>query len=198
MVVLENLMHELPAIVYLFSPLLMGLAFHGCCMKFNWLSHLSHPIDHGATFRGKRLFGDNKTYRGVVAVSLGTALGFGLQSIFLHQIDFIKRIELFAYSPSKTMIIGSAMGLAGMLSELPNSFIKRQCGIAPGRAGSGWEKIIFYGYDQIDFLVGAWIVLSMVVSLTAGRILISVLFMLVAHQALTSIGYVLGMRATPR
>jgi CDP-archaeol synthase len=85
-----------------------------------------------------------------------------------------------------------------MLSELPNSFIKRQFGIAPGRSANGWRKIIFYGYDQIDFLVGVWFVLSFVISVTAERIILSVIFMLIAHQILTSIGYVLGMRATAR
>jgi CDP-2,3-bis-(O-geranylgeranyl)-sn-glycerol synthase len=107
-------------------------------------------------------------------------------------------MELFEYSLPKAIMIGFAVGIAAMLSELPNSFIKRQYGVAPGRAANGWGKIIFYVYDQIDFLVGTWIVLSVVVSATAGRIILSAMFMLVAHQALTGLGYVLGMRATAR
>ena len=191
-------MREIPAIIYLFFPLLIGLAFHGFCIKYKWLSFLTYPIDRGATFRGQRLFGDNKTYRGIAAVSLGTVLGFLIQSAILHRIDLIKNIELFEYSPAKAILIGFSVGIAAMLSELPNSFIKRQFGIAPGSSANGWRKILFYGYDQIDFLVGVWLVLSFVISVTAERIILSVIFMLIAHQILTSIGYVLGMRATAR
>ena len=50
----------------------------------------------------------------------------------------------------------------------------------------------------LAFLVGVWIVLSLVVSVTIGRIVLSVIFMLIAHQVLTSIGYLMGMRATAR
>ena len=72
-------MSDLLFVTSLLVPLLLGLVVHGLCMKFGWLSRLAKPIDQGQTFRGRRLFGANKTYRGIVAVGLGTALGFGLR-----------------------------------------------------------------------------------------------------------------------
>ncbi len=77
-------MDEFLKISYLLSPLLVGLAFHGVCIKFGWLRFLSWPIDAGKTLRGERLFGTNKTYRGVIAVALGTAVGAGFQDLFHH------------------------------------------------------------------------------------------------------------------
>src|SRR5215475_2732832 len=118
-------MKEFLALAYLFLPLLVGLALHGFCIKYDALAFLCRPIDRGRKFRGKRIFGENKTYRGVVVVSLGTAIGFGLQSLLLHRIASVRNVELLDYAFFKSLALGSAIGAAAMLSELPNSFIKR-------------------------------------------------------------------------
>jgi CDP-diglyceride synthetase len=191
-------MREIYVIAYLFLPLLVGLALHGFCIKYDVLTFFCHPIDRGRSFRGKRIFGDNKTYRGVVAVSLGTAIGFGLQSLLLHRITSIRGIELFDYEFFKSLALGLAVGVAAMLSELPNSFIKRRFEIAPGSVAKGWKRAIFYVYDQIDFLLGAWLVLAVVVTVTVGRVLFSAVLLLVAHQLMSSVGHALGMRKTAR
>src|SRR5215475_4475271 len=191
-------MREFYVIAYLFLPLLVGLALHGFCIKYDALAFLCRPIDRGRKFRGKRIFGDNKTYRGVVVVSLGTAIGFGLQSLLLHRIASVRGAELFDYTFFKSVALGLTIGVAAMLSELPNSFIKRQVEIAPGTAAKGWKAVIFYLYDQIDFLLGAWLVLAIVVPVTVGRVLLSIVLLLVAHQIMSSVGYALGMRRTAR
>jgi hypothetical protein len=189
---------ELGIIAYLFSPLLVGLALHGFCIKYGILAFLCRPIDRGLKFRGKRIFGDNKTYRGLAVVSLGTAIAFGLQSLLLHRVASIRGIELFDYAFFKSVAVGLAVGVAAMLSELPNSFIKRRFEIAPGRATKGWKGAIFYVYDQIDFLLGAWLVLAIVIPVTVGRVLSSAGLLLVAHQLMSSVGHALGMRKTAR
>jgi hypothetical protein len=191
-------MKELLSISYLFSPLLLGLTAHGLCIKFNWLSSLCCPLDRGHTFRGKRIFGANKTYRGIVAVGLGTAVGFSLQAIFFHRFAPVRGIELLDYAFPKTSIVGFAFGAAAMLSELPNSFIKRQLDIAPGNMASGALALIFYAFDQIDFLLGAWLVLALFISATFERVFWSLVFLFISHQIITTVGYSLGMRSTPR
>jgi len=191
-------MREFWIIAYLFLPLLVGLALHGFCIKYDTLAFLCRSIDQGRSFRGKRIFGDNKTYRGVAVVSLGTAIGFGLQSLLLHRIASIRGIELFDYAFFKSVAVGLAVGVAAMLSELPNSFIKRRFEIAPGTAAKGWKRLIFYVYDQIDFLLGAWLVLAIVVPITVERALLSAGLLLVAHQLMSTAGYALGMRKTAR
>jgi CDP-archaeol synthase len=191
-------MREFYIIAYLFFPLLVGLALHGFCIKYDALAFLCSPIDRGRKFRGKRIFGDNKTYRGVVVVSLGTVIGFGLQSVLLHRIASVRSVELFDYAFFKSVALGGAVGVAAMLSELPNSFIKRRFEIAPGRAAKGWKGVVFYVYDQIDFLLGSWLVLAIVVPVTVERVLFSAGLLLVAHQLMSSAGYALGMRRTAR
>jgi hypothetical protein len=190
-------MEEFLKVSYTLWPLLLGLAFHGLCLKFGWLAWLGRPIDAGVTLRGKRLFGDNKTYRGVVAVALGTATGVLLQ-VLLHRAGVARGAELLPYANPSVVGVGAALGAAAMLAELPNSALKRQLRIAPGHVGRGWSGLVFYVLDQVDMLAGVWVVLGITVGATAWRIVWSILFLFITHQILTVVGYQLGMRATVR
>ena len=148
---------EMLRVSYMLLPLLVGLAFHGFCMKFKWLSFLGWPIDGGRTFRGRQLFGPNKTYRGIIAVGLGTAAGFGIQATVLHQLNSFRNLKIIDFSNLNWLPLGFVLGVAAMLSELPNSFVKRQIGIAPGAAGNGVVGMLFYFIDQIDlYWVCGW------------------------------------------
>jgi len=190
-------MQEFLKVSYTLAPLLLGLAFHGLCIKFGWLGFLGRPIDAGFKVRGRPLFGANKTYRGVIAVALGTAAGVVLQ-LLLHRAGVAHETELLSYANASVIGIGAALGAAAMLAELPNSALKRQLGIAPGKTTRGWANAIFYVLDQVDMLVGVWIVLGIAVGATILRVVWSVVFLFIAHQLLTLIGYQLGMRATAR
>jgi hypothetical protein len=179
----------------LFAPLFVGLACHGLCIRFRLLRGLTRPIDRGAMWRGARLFGDNKTYRGIVAVALGSGLGFLLfgrsaASLQLPPMKIPAGIVTFAF--------GAAFGAAAMLSELPNSALKRQLGVGPGEQASGMRRAAFHVLDQVDVLIGGWLILAAVVTPTMGLVLGSFLFVYVGHQLITLAGYALGMRATSR
>lgn len=191
-------MSEFLGVSYLFLPLLGGAAFHGLCMKFNWLNFLARPFDGGKTFRGRPLFGPNKTIRGIVSVGVGTSVLFGLQTDLLHFIPVFRSVELFDYHNENGWLLGFALGLSAMLSELPNSFVKRQLNITPGESARGPAQPIFYVLDQLDLLLGAWVVLAFVLRVTPQRVALSVIIIFVVHQLVTQTGYVLGVRATPR
>jgi hypothetical protein len=172
----------------------VGLVFHGCCIRFGWLRQLAVPIDRGFHFRGRPLFGANKTYRGVIAVAIGAAAGYALQAIIPGA-----RPEVFRdFSALQASILGLAVGAAAMLSELPNSFAKRQLGIAPSASGSGLAAGVFYVVDQADFLLGAWFVLLVWVRPTLALVIASVVFVVVVHQLISVAGKALGMRVSAR
>jgi hypothetical protein len=163
----------------LFAPLLVGFACHGLCIKTGLLRSLARPLDGGARFRGRRLFGDNKTYRGILAVAAGTGLGFLALGRFPFGFGFL-------------------VGAVAMLAELPNSFLKRQFDIAPGGQAGGFKGILFHVLDQVDVVAGAWLVLSVLVRPTLPLVLASLAFVFVTHQLITLLGFALGMRKTWR
>jgi hypothetical protein len=90
------------------------------------------------------------------------------------------------------------MGLACGLSELPNSFIKRQLDIAPGATASGWINAIFYIFDQVDFLGWYMDRVGVCVEISLIRIVYSFVFLFISHQVISFLGYLLGMRKTAR
>jgi hypothetical protein len=188
------LLHDLSLVAATFSPLFLGLIFHGVCIRIGWLRQLAIPIDRGTRLRGRPLFGPNKTYRGVIAVGLGAAAGYSLQGLFPQlQAPGLRSIPL-----SLLPLFGFLLGVAGMLSELPNSLFKRQLGVVSGGSGSGWLAPALYVLDQVDFLLGAWLVVWPWVSPSWSRVLWSVGFVLVVHQTISVLGAALGMRASAR
>lgn len=190
----ESGLDDLALVASVFSPLFLGLVLHGLCLKLGWLRFAATPIDRGVRLRGHPLFGANKTYRGVLAVALGSALGYGLQGLA----PALQPEVWHGLSLPSLGALGLGIGAAAMLSELPNSFLKRQLAIAPGAPGAGPAAALFYLYDQVDFLVGAWLVVWLWVPPSPSLVLWSVVFVVVVHQLISLAGARLGMRSSAR
>jgi hypothetical protein len=164
------------------APLFVGFATHGLCIRAGLLRGFAVPIH-------TRLFGANKTYRGLVAVALGTAAGFAI----------VRPPELVTpASSSRLALVGLAVGVMAMLAELPNSFMKRRMGIAPGTQARGLAGVAFHVLDQVDVVFGAWLVLGFLMKPTLPRLAGSLATVYVGHQIVSLVGYWLGMRKTPR
>lgn len=132
-------------------------------------------------------------WRGIVAVALGTGAGYLFTALLSESFQ-----DLLGHSLSLVFLIGCAVGAAAMLGELPNSFLKRRLGVAPGRTAQGWVRPVLYVADQVDILLGAWAVLWWIVWPTPGQVMCSVLFVLVLHQGVSILGHRLGMRERAR
>ena len=61
-------------VVWVFLPLLGAFVAHAPVLRFGLLSGLARPIDGGATVRGRRVFGDNKTWRGAIVMTSGVVV----------------------------------------------------------------------------------------------------------------------------
>lgn len=136
---------------WLAVPVVVAALVHVIVLKFRWLEPLRIPLDGGATWRGRRLFGDNKTVRGVVVMIGVSTVVAVLQGIFR-----VPALEYFDYQQADLVLIGMLLGLGFVVGELPNSFIKRQLGVAPGAHGGVWHTLA----DQLDSVIGALITLS--------------------------------------
>jgi CDP-2,3-bis-(O-geranylgeranyl)-sn-glycerol synthase len=167
-------------------------------MRTGWLGGLARPIDGGRTFRGRPLFGRSKTWRGPILVAVGAAAVYALQREVLHGCEPLAAVELADYAELPGWAFGAALGAAAELSELPNSFVKRQLGIAPGATARGPRAALFYVWDQLDLLLGYWLVWAVVLPVTCTRVALSALLVGGIHPLLTVAGYLLGMRPTPR
>jgi CDP-2,3-bis-(O-geranylgeranyl)-sn-glycerol synthase len=108
-------------------------------------------IDFGKNFvDGKRLFGNNKTFRGFF---FGWAVGLGVGLVECYFFGF-------------PILFAVLTPLGALLGDLAAAFLKRRLNIAPG----GMLPVV----DQIDFVVGA-IVFSLPLSLIGWEIALAAL-----------------------
>ena len=119
------------------------------------------PLDGGMTFRGRRIFGEHKTLRGFVVIVPAAACAFAGLSVAAG--NATPRF-LWAISPSEYAALGAWSALGFMAGELPNSFVKRQLGIAPGGVVSYGPGAFFqFIVDRIDSGIGMLAALSVAV-----------------------------------
>src|SRR5262245_61717912 len=138
---------------WLAAPVVVAAIAHVIVLKFHWLESLRIPLDGGATWRGQRVFGDNKTVRGAVVM-----IGVSMIVAVLQGTLRIPALEYFDYGATNLLLLGFLLGLGFVLGELPNSFIKRQLGVAPGAHGGRWHAVA----DQLDSVIGGLVVVSII------------------------------------
>lgn len=178
---------------WLFAPLLTAAAVSGVVVKLNLLSFLARPIDGGLTLGGKPLFGQTKTWRGIVAAAIGAALGAYLQRFF-----DVGVLALVDYHRPEAVAMGAAIGTGAMLGELPNSFVKRRAGVPSSGTIQGPLRIVFYVWDQLDLLTGTWPMAAIWVRPTWPVVLATVVLTLAVHPLVALVGWLIGARKTAR
>ena len=130
----------------LLTPIVAGVINSLWC-KSNYLLNLKHPIDAGKNFRdGKRIFGDHKTWKGLLGYVVLNAIFmvfFGILFDLLNWNQYSYIWQNHANTPLFNLWIGALIGLAYAVFELPNSFLKRRLDIKPGKSAYGFAKYFF-------------------------------------------------------
>ena len=178
------------------SPLLLAAFVHGVCLKYDLLPFLKRPLDFRLSFRGKRLLGENKTWRGLVIQITCCTLG-GIIQGWLQKLGFIPPWIRFLDYAELGPLIGLVLGLGMTLGELPNSFLKRQFDIPPGQRKRGIQGALFLVLDQVDLALGVWFFFFLLVKPPVLLVVWSLALTLVLHLSVSGIGYILKMRKTP-
>lgn len=193
----------LPAVLWLAVPAVLGGVSHMVVVKKDLFPALKVPLDGGATLGGRRLFGDNKTWRGalyMVAASTlaglaqaplaGWAEGAGLDLVGYARVG--AKVGLGA--AGGYALVGLLQGVGYVLGELPNSFVKRRIDITPGKTGAGPLGALFFLVDQADSIVG-FLLVACVVWVPPLRVAVAIVFWLTAlHIALNLLLYLARVR----
>lgn len=127
---------------------------------------LSTPVDLGKKYRGKRIAGNNKTYRGFLSAILLSIVMVVLQrEIYLS--GLLKSISVLDYNSIDYLTFGFLMGFGAMFGDLVKSILKRRLDKGPGES---WKP-----FDQIDFVIGAVVITSVIyvppLSIIAGMLI---------------------------
>jgi CDP-2,3-bis-(O-geranylgeranyl)-sn-glycerol synthase len=152
--------------------------------KVPWLNRLDAPMDFGLEWRGKRLLGDHKTWRGVVLAVLTGIVFAGLEyPLFYKHGHIVPQLSL-----PRVLLLGALLGLGAILGDAVKSFFKRQWGVASGRS--------WFPFDQIDYIIGGLLLSSLVVRLSAVQYVVTFLVWFVAHLFGGWVGYKIGVKDT--
>lgn len=173
----------LAGVLYFFVP--AYLANMAPVVARGHLEWLAGPMDGGWTWRGRRVLGDHKTWRGLLAGIAVGALTFAAQR-WLWQRGIAHELALLDYGACDAWLPGALLGLGAGLGDAVKSFFKRRIDIAPG---GSW--LVF---DQLDFMVGAYACVSIVFVPPLPETLAILPVVFLGSIATTVIGYWLGMK----
>lgn len=158
--------------------------------KMPALRNYNAPLDFGRTFRGKRVFGSHKTWRGLIAGVIAATLVLWLQQYLVQQFSWF---DAFAgsvdYATLPTLIMGPLFAVGALGGDALESFFKRQSNIAPGH---GW-----FPFDQTDYIIGGAVATMPFVSLGIWQYAWLIIIWLIIHMLATVIGYLTGFKDRP-
>lgn len=154
------------------------------------LKPYNQPIDLGKTFRGKRIFGAHKTWRGLVFGIAAAIVVLAIQQYLVRHVDWLAQlVSAVDYAALPTLLVGALFGFGALAGDAVESFFKRQRGVAPGQ---GW-----FPFDQTDYIIGGALAVAPFMRLEFGQYLILILLWLAVHVIASYIGYVLRLKERP-
>jgi CDP-2,3-bis-(O-geranylgeranyl)-sn-glycerol synthase len=175
-------MDDLVAVLWFFVP--AYLANMSPVLVKGRFERLAVPIDGGRTWRGRRLFGDHKTWRGIVSGVVTGVIAAGLQAL-VHAAGWLADLALVDYA-ALWLPVGFLQGLGTGAGDAVKSFAKRRIDIAPGQS--------WIGFDQLDFMVGAYVFVSLIYQPPLTAWLLALPVVLVGSVAVTAAGWALGLK----
>lgn len=135
--------------------MVLANTLHMVVVKRDWFSILCIPLS-------LEYFGKSKTLR-----------GFILLPVFSGSLVLIFSLLLGTFSGSilNDVLIGIGLGIIYLLSELPNSFVKRKLGIANGEHSKKYKTLQIL-MDKADSLIGMLIFYYLVMPYKGTEILL--------------------------
>lgn len=148
------------------------------------------PVDFGyKTKNGNDLIGKGCTWRGLIAGTLiGGIVGL-IQGIITPSIVqyFGGALPLINYGGAiNGLFIGLLLGLGALIGDAVGSFIKRRMNIKQGKPA----PIL----DQLDFIIGALILVSIMIKLDLYLIIAILIISLILHLSTNIIAYLIGIK----
>lgn len=147
---------------------------------FKWLPILNYPVDFNKTINNKRIFGDHKTYRGLFFGIL-----MAIITVYVEK-QIIKSNSLIDYQQVNAIYLGFLLGFGALGGDLIKSFFKRRFNVQPG--------VSWVPFDQLDWIVGALLAVSIYQCLSWKAWLIALFFAVILHPLVNLFGYCLGIK----
>lgn len=148
------------------------------------------PMDFGRFWHGQRIFGDNKTWRGVVAGILSATVVLAVQQWLVGHTDWGNWLAGdLNYAALPVLIVGPLFAIGVLGGDAVESFFKRRLNIAPGHS--------WFPFDQIDYIIGGALAVAPFIRLTLIQYVILFALWIVLVMITTYIGFKLRLKDRP-
>lgn len=155
------------------------------------------PMDFGRSWRGRRILGDGKTWRGFFGGSL-TGAFFGLLIIGISEALNSQSTWGYGEWPG-SLVAPFALAFGSLVGDCIGSFVKRRLGVERG----GKAPIL----DQYNFAIGAvvfvlmlrpgWFLDHYVEGSAAVALVVFLVAVPILHRGVNIIGYKMGKKDVP-
>ena len=167
--------------LWLLLPAYFANMFASLSSKFTGFSFLAYPVDFKKSFGKKRIFGDNKTFRGYVFGILAAVIISIIQYI-LYQSSFFQSISFYNYEYTP-ILLGFLLGFGALLGDSIGAFIKRRFNIYPGK-----RMLVV---DQVTFVVFAMVFLCFVYVPSIWVVIASIVMTFILHIVVNHLAFYL-------
>ena len=147
------------------------------------------PIDLGRNFSdGKRIFGDGKTYRGLI-IGIFAGIGIGLAQIWVSGVYGWESL------PEQTYMSITLLATGALLGDVGKSFLKRRLG---KERGAKWPIA-----DMYDLVAGALLMVLifdsewLFANMTLTIFILILILTPILHRAVNIIGYHFRVKEVP-
>ena len=175
------------------SPVILAAIFHMVVVSYNWGKQFTYPLDHYKTFRGQRIFGQNKTYRGLLVMILASIAITYFYAFLVQVSPSIASVNLLTFEHHSPFFYGCLYGIGYVVGELPNSFFKRQLTISEGKSNGFIQRLI----DQLDSVVVILLMLIYTSHFTWTHFWIGIVFYGLLHLSINYGLFLLKLRKEP-
>jgi len=155
------------------------------------------PIDFGRSWRGKRILGDGKTWRGFIG---GSAAGIAVGFLQIMAADGLGLDDIWSFGtfPSNALIV-ALLAIGALLGDVAGSVVKRRMGIGRGRKAPFLDQFTFLAGSILLVLIffPSWFIENFI----QGEHIIALITILIAtpllHRGVNIIGYKMGKKQVP-
>ncbi|MFA5742592.1 MAG: CDP-archaeol synthase [Candidatus Paceibacterota bacterium] len=171
--------------LYFFLPIYLANMTPPLVKNLPFLRNFNTPVDFGFKLRNHYLFGDHKTWRGVICAIMVGTVAVLVQGWLESNFKLFQKISLVDYGGFNLFSLGILMSAGAMAGDLGAAFIKRRIDLKPGEAFMPW--------DQTNYVIGSFIFLQPYVHFS--WIIWTILFVstFFLHLLINRWGYMLGL-----
>jgi len=152
---------------------------------FKKVKFLNYPLDFGKKWKNKPILGNHKTWRGIFFGVIVSIIIVALQKLMFIKFQFFQEASIIDYTQFNFVLLGFLLGFGALLGDSVESFFKRRQNIKSGKPWIPW--------DQLDFVIGSLLFLSIVYSPSWQVILALLITVPFLHIATNHIGYYVGI-----